>query len=140
MPVTLNGGAVVNGGLLSVNGTAAAVTVNAGGTLGGIGTVGNTVIASGGTLSPGNSIGTITVNGNLTFNAGSTYRVEVSPATADRTNVTGTATLGGATVNASYAAGAYVPKQYTILNASVASAARSQGRSTPTCRRISQAA
>ena len=32
---------------------------------------------SGGTLAPGNSIGTFTVNGNLTFNAGSTYLVEV---------------------------------------------------------------
>jgi uncharacterized protein with beta-barrel porin domain len=43
--------------------------------------------------------------------------VEVSPANADRVNVTGTATLGGATVNASFAAGGYVAKQYTILNA-----------------------
>src|SRR6202051_3691708 len=43
--------------------------------------------------------------------------VEVSPANADRTNVTGTATLGGATVNASFAAGTYVTKQYTIVNA-----------------------
>jgi uncharacterized protein with beta-barrel porin domain len=41
----------------------------------------------------------------------------VSPANADRTNVTGTATLGGATVNASFAAGTYVAKQYTIVNA-----------------------
>ena len=100
----LNGGAVVNGGLLSVNGTAAAVTVNAGGTLGGNGTVGNTTI-NGGTLAPGNSIGTLTVQGNLVFTAAASYMVEVSPATADRTNVTGTATLGGATVNASFAAG-----------------------------------
>ena len=43
--------------------------------------------------------------------------VEVSPANADRTNVTGTATLGGATVNACFAPGSYVAKQYTILNA-----------------------
>ena len=43
--------------------------------------------------------------------------VEVSPANADRTNVTGTATLGGATVRASFAPGTYVTKQYTILNA-----------------------
>jgi uncharacterized protein with beta-barrel porin domain len=112
----LNGGAVVNGGLLAVNGTAAAVTVNAGGTLGGNGTVGNTVI-NGGALAPGNSIGLLTINGNLTFTAASSYMVEVSPATADRTNVTGTATLGGAKVNASFAPGTYVQKQYTILNA-----------------------
>jgi len=112
----LNGGVVVNGGLLTVNGTAAAVTVNAGGTLGGNGIVGNTTI-NGGVLSPGNSIGLLTVQGNLVFTAAASYLVEVSPSNADRTNVTGTATLGGAAVNASFAAGTYVAKQYTILNA-----------------------
>src|SRR5439155_9529008 len=91
-------------------------TVNAGGTLGGNGIVGNTII-NGGTLSPGNSIGTLTVQGSLVFTAASSYMVEVSPSAADRTNVTGTATLGGATVNASFASGSYVPKQYTIVNA-----------------------
>ena len=112
----LNGGAVVNGGLLAVNGTAAAVTVNAGGTLGGNGIVGNTTI-NGGVLSPGNSVGLLTVQGNLVFTTAASYMIEVSPSTADRTNVTGTATLGGATVNAFFAAGANVAKQYTILNA-----------------------
>ena len=68
--------------------------MNAGGTLGGTGTVGNTTI-NGGTLAPGNSIGTLTVEGNLVFAAAATYLVEVSPTTADRTNVTGTATLAG---------------------------------------------
>jgi hypothetical protein len=43
--------------------------------------------------------------------------VEVSPANADRVNVTGTATLNGATVNASFAPGSYITRQYTILNA-----------------------
>jgi len=51
------------------------------------------------------------------FTAASSYMVEVSPSAADRTNVTGTATLGGATVNASFASGSYVSKQYTIVNA-----------------------
>ena len=68
-------------------------------------------------MSPGNSIGLLTVQGNLVFTAASSYLVEVSPANADRTNVTGTATLGGATVNASFAPGTYVEKQYTIVNA-----------------------
>ncbi len=115
---TFTGATTVNGGLLSVNGTstASAVTVNAGGTLGGNGTVGNTTI-NGGTLAPGNSIGTLTVQGNLVLTAASSYMVEVSPSAADRTNVTGVATFGGATVKASFAAGAYVAKQYTILNA-----------------------
>ena len=75
----------------------------AGGTLGGNGTVGNTTINAGGTLAPGNSIGTLTVQGSLVFTAAASYMVEVSPASADRTNVTGTATLGGATVNANFA-------------------------------------
>jgi hypothetical protein len=109
----------VDGGTLAVNGSIASsplTTVNAGGTLGGNGIVGNTTI-NGGALAPGNSIGTLTVQGSLVFTAASSYMVEVSPANADRTNVTGTATLGGATVNASFAAGTYVAKQYTILNA-----------------------
>ena len=101
----LNGGAVVNGGLLTVNGTAAAVTVNAGGTLGGNGIVGNTTI-NGGLLSPGNSVGLLTVQGNLVFTTAASYMIEVSRSAADRTNVTGTATLGDATVNAFFAAGA----------------------------------
>jgi uncharacterized protein with beta-barrel porin domain len=109
----------VNAGTLNVNGSIASsslTTVNAGGTLGGNGTVGNTTI-NGGTLAPGNSIGTLTVQGNLVFTAAASYMVEVSPANADRTNVTGTATLGGATVKASFAPGTYVAKKYTILNA-----------------------
>ena len=115
---TYTGPTIINGGTLSVNGSIAssAVTVNAGGTLGGNGTVGNTTI-NGGTLAPGNSIGLLTVSGSLSFTAASSYMVEISPANADRVNVTGTATLGGATINAIFAAGTYVAKQYTILNA-----------------------
>ena len=90
--------------------------MNAGGTLGGNGIVGNTTI-NGGTLAPGNSIGLLTVQGSLTLTAAASYLVEISPANADRVNVTGAANLGGATVNASFAAGAYVTKQYTILSA-----------------------
>ena len=114
-----SGATVVSAGTLSVNGDITAssgVTVNSGGTLGGNGIVGATTIASGGTLAPGNSIGTLAVNGNLTFTTGANYNIEVSPAASDRTNVTGSATLGG-TVNASFAAGTYIAKKYTILNA-----------------------
>ena len=116
---TYTGATNVNAGTLSVNGSIASsslTTVNAGGTLGGNGTVGNTTI-NGGTLAPGNSIGTLAVQGNLVFTAAASYMVEVSPANADRTNITGTATLGGATVKASFAPGTYVARQYTILDA-----------------------
>ena len=116
---TYTGSTTVNGGTLSVNGSIASssmTTVNAGGTLGGNGVVGNTTI-NGGTLAPGNSIGLLTVRGSLTLTAASTYLVEVSPTKADRVNVTGTATLGGARVQAHFASGSYVEKQYTIVNA-----------------------
>ncbi|WP_441241973.1 autotransporter outer membrane beta-barrel domain-containing protein [Tardiphaga sp. 768_D3_N2_1] len=116
---TYTGATVVDAGTLSVNGSIAAsslTTVNAGATLGGTGTVGNTTI-NGGTLAPGNSIGTLTVQGNLVLTSASSYMVEVSPAASDRTNVTGTATLGGATVQASFASGSYVAKKYTIISA-----------------------
>lgn len=109
----------MNGGILTVNGSIASssVSVNAGGTLGGNGTVGGTSV-NGGTLAPGNnSIGLLTVQGNLAFTAAASYMVEVSPSNADRTNVSGTATLGGATVNASFAAGTYVARRYTIISA-----------------------
>ncbi len=116
---TYTGATIVDGGTLAVNGdisSSSSVTVNAGGTLGGNGVVGNTAI-NGGTLAPGNSIGLLTVNGNLSFTAASSYMVEVSPSNADRVNVTGTATLNGATVQTSYAPGSYLAKQYTILTA-----------------------
>jgi T5SS/PEP-CTERM-associated repeat protein/autotransporter-associated beta strand protein len=116
---TYTGTTTVSGGTLSVNGSIASsslTTVNTGGTLGGNGTVGDTTI-NGGALAPGNSIGLLTVQGNLAFTAASSYMVEVSPSNADRTNVMGVATLGGATVNASFAPGTFVAKQYTILNA-----------------------
>ncbi|WP_346295186.1 autotransporter domain-containing protein [Rhodopseudomonas sp. P1] len=113
------GATTVEAGTLSVNGSIASsslTTVNAGAALGGNGTVGSTLI-NGGALAPGNSIGTLNVSGNLTFTAASSYMVEVSPSSADRVNVSGTATLGGATVTASFASGGYVERQYTLVNA-----------------------
>ena len=111
------GATTVNAGTLSVNGSIAssALTVNAGGTIGGNGTIGNTTI-NGGTLSPGNSIGTLTVQGNLVLTSASAYLVEVSPTNADRTNVTGTASLTG-TVQAVFGPGSSFARTYTILSA-----------------------
>jgi hypothetical protein len=56
------------------------------------------------------------VQGNLAFTTAATYLVEVSPSNADRTNVTGAATLAG-TVNAVFAPGSYLARNYTILSA-----------------------
>ncbi|MBV9826075.1 MAG: autotransporter domain-containing protein [Alphaproteobacteria bacterium] len=113
---TYTGPTTVNGGTLAVNGSLlSAVTVNAGGILGGNGTVGSTTIA-GGTLSAGNSIGTLNIAGNLTFTPAGSYLVQVSPSAADRTNVTGTATLAG-TVQTQLQPGTFLPRSYTILTA-----------------------
>jgi len=125
-----NSGSVVNagtlgGGLTNTAGTTTdtgsiAGTVNVtGGTLTGNGMVANLAVGSGGTFAPGNGTpGTsMTVTGNLAFASGALYLVQINPATASLANVTGTATLGGATVNAIYANGSYVAKQYTILSA-----------------------
>ena len=114
----------VGAGTLLVNGSLgnAAFAVS-GGTLGGTGSVGNTLI-SGGTFAPGSGTpGTsMTVNGTLGLNAAATYAVNLNPATASFANVSGAATLGGATVNAIFANGSYISRQYTILTAGSVSA------------------
>jgi uncharacterized protein with beta-barrel porin domain len=108
-----NGGVTLNDSRFAANGTVnGPVTVN-GGILSGNGTVGSTTINSG-SLSPGNSIGTLTVQGNLVLSAAAAYIVEVGGVAADRTNVTGTATIAG-TVQASFANP--LLQRYTILTA-----------------------
>ena len=113
-----SGATTVNTGTLAVNGSIAnsAVTVNSGATLSGTGTVGATTIASGGTFAPGNSPGTMTVAGNLAFQSGALYLVQINSTTASSTNVTGSAALAG-TVQAAFASGSYATRTYTILSA-----------------------
>jgi autotransporter-associated beta strand protein len=117
---TYSGPTTVGAGTLVVNGSIAnsAVTVNAGATLAGTGTVGATTINSGGIFAPGNSPGTMTVQGNLAFQSGAIYLVQVNPSVASSANVTagGSATLAG-TVQAAFAAGSYVTRSYTIVSA-----------------------
>lgn len=119
---TYTGSTVVNGGTLSVLGsiaTSSGVTVNNGGTLSGTGTVSSVTVFPGGILAPGNSTpGTsMSVDGNLFMSTGSRLLVNVNPTTSTSANVSGTASLGGATVQANFANGSYVAKQYTVLEA-----------------------
>jgi autotransporter-associated beta strand protein len=115
------GTTAVNGGVLDVEGSIAAsslTTVNANAALMGAGTVGTATIAGGGIFLPGNATpgSFMTVAGNLAFQSGALYRVQINAVTSTFANVTGTATLAG-TVGASFAPGSTVMKQYTILTA-----------------------
>ena len=69
--------AVINGGLLNVNGAAGAITVNTGGSLGGSGTVGALTLNSGGLLNPGNSPGKLTASSAIVL-GGATYNWQIS--------------------------------------------------------------
>ncbi len=116
------GATTVDAGTLEVDGstaTSSLTSVNHGGALTGVGTVGATRINSGGIFAPGNGAAgsSMTVAGNLAFQSGAVYMVQLNPLTASSANVTGSATLGGATVNAIFANGSYVAKRYTILTA-----------------------
>ncbi|WP_453948000.1 autotransporter domain-containing protein [Bradyrhizobium sp. USDA 377] len=117
---TYSGGTTVNGGVLDVLGALSDPTVSAGGTLTGSGSVGDTFVNTGGTFAPGSGVpgSFMTVNGSLAFQSGAIYLVQLNPSTASFANVTGTAALGGATVNAVFASGSYVSRTYTILTAS----------------------
>ncbi|MFG1416159.1 autotransporter domain-containing protein, partial [Xanthobacter sp. V0B-10] len=88
------------------------------GVLVGNGTVGGLVVDTGGTAAPGNSPGTIAVTGPVTFKAGSTYRVDVTPdGRHDLITATGPVTLSsGAAVQVIAEPGAYAPNAtYAIL-------------------------
>ncbi|KTT63389.1 autotransporter [Pseudomonas oryzihabitans] len=121
----------VGNGTLVVNGTVGrtqfdtytnSAQVLAGGVLAGNGQVGSTTVASGGTLSPGEgAIGTLSIQGNLDMAAGSRYAADIAGnGSADRLNVSGTATLRGTqvAVTALDPAQSYQSGQsYTLLRA-----------------------
>jgi autotransporter-associated beta strand protein len=90
------GAATVNAGTLIVNGSNSNCSVNVtGGTLGGGGSIG-TLTAANATIAPGQSAGTLSVSGNVTFNAGTTFTIEIGGlgALADKLSATGTVSLG----------------------------------------------
>jgi uncharacterized protein with beta-barrel porin domain len=118
---TYTGPTDVNSGILDVSGSIAsssAVNVAPGGTLTGTGNLGPVTVASGGKFAPG-TIGTPGTSSNLSslaFQSGAAYVIYLNPTTSTFANVSGTASLKG-TVQANFAAGSYVFKQYTILTA-----------------------
>jgi len=108
----------IGAGTLQVNGALpnSAMTVQSSGTLTGAGTVGATQVQAGATFAPGNGTpaSSMTVNGSLAFLAGSLFLINASAGSF--ASVTGTATLGGATVDADFSTGV-VSKHYAILTA-----------------------
>ena len=118
---TYTGPTSVNAGVLDVTGSIASsslTTVANGAALIGTGTIGNLQIASGGMFAPGNGTAgsAMTVAGNLAFQAGALYLVQVNPTTASFSSVSGNASLNGS-VAAAFANGNFISKVYTILTA-----------------------
>jgi autotransporter-associated beta strand protein len=120
---TYSGSTTVNGGTLEVDGVisnTSSVAVNSTGTLSGAGTVDPLVVSinTGGTFAPGTPgvPGTsMNIVGNLAFQSGAYYLVQLNATTSTFANVSGTASLGG-TVEAVFSPGTVVPAhQYTIL-------------------------
>ncbi|WOK36286.1 autotransporter-associated beta strand repeat-containing protein [Sphingomonas sp. C3-2] len=111
----------VRSGKLVANGALGGTTrIGNGGFVGGNGTFGHMIVGAGGIASPGNSIGTLTINGDLTFEAGSAYTVEVDATgdASDRITVTGRAILNGGIVTHIGFDGNYRQNaSYTILTA-----------------------
>lgn len=112
------GATVVESGKLIVNGsiaTSSGVTVEDGASLGGSGTVSSLRLSSGAKLTPGNSIGTLNA-ASATFDAGSTYEVEVdSSGASDLLNVSGITTINGGKVVVVPYPGYAVNTLYTIV-------------------------
>jgi len=120
---TLSANAVLNEAGATINdaGTLTALTslVN-NGTLTGTGTInGNPVTTSGGTFAPGNGTpGTsMNVTGNLAFQSGAIYLVQLNPATSSFASVTGTATLAARPSMRSGPTAAMFRRPITILTA-----------------------
>ncbi|WP_154661071.1 autotransporter domain-containing protein [Microvirga lotononidis] len=95
------------------------VTIGQGGTLGGSGTIGGLVVRRGGTVSPGYSPGTLNVTGDIAFDAGSSYTVDVTvDGDHDLITAKGASKLSGGTVNVRAARGLYAATNtHAILSA-----------------------
>lgn len=118
---TISGTATVTGGELVNDGTVTGtIDIFDGGLLSGSGVSGGLVVNDGGVLSPGPGIQTLAVNGDLTFQAGSIYAVDINSAGAsDQVNASGAVTIGGGTLMLRAESGTYgLSTDYTILTAS----------------------
>lgn len=122
-PDAFTGPVNVNGGMVElVNGSVSysPFTINDGGVIGGSGTIGALTVNGGGDVAPGYSPGTLNVIGNVAFNAGSTYAVDVTPLGAhDLITAGGTVSISnGSAVEVLAEAGVYAATQtYAIITA-----------------------
>ncbi|RWX77349.1 autotransporter domain-containing protein [Neorhizobium lilium] len=115
---TITGLASVTGGTLVNDGTiSGGVDVDTGGFLAGSGSIGGLTVSNGGTLSPGPGIATLAIDGDVTFETGSTYSVDVDASgLSDLVTVSGTTTINGGTLQILAASGTYgLSTQYTVL-------------------------
>jgi autotransporter-associated beta strand protein len=103
---TYTGTTTVSAGTLLINGNTSSSLMNVtGGTLGGSGTVGG-ITATNGSVAPGSSAGLaglLISNGNVTFNTGTTFNIDIGGAKPgvqyDQLGVTGTVNLGAGVTN-----------------------------------------
>src|SRR5262249_60398017 len=97
--ITIVNNGTILGGLSGDGVTRADAIVFTGGTnlLTGTGTVGSFTMISGSTFAPGSGAPgtTMTVAGNLAFQSGAFYLVQLGTTASSMANVSGTATLGG---------------------------------------------
>lgn len=129
------GATSVEAGTLVINGAlGGTLEIANAGTLQGAGSVGSTVIK--GSVAPGNSIGTLTVNGDVTFQPGSVYAVELNAAgQSDMLHATGASIINGGTVSVtgiSDISGIKLNTDYRILTADGGRAGAFSGLSAPT--------
>ncbi|MGJ5087008.1 MULTISPECIES: autotransporter domain-containing protein [unclassified Bradyrhizobium] len=113
----------INGGVFQVDGAltgTSAVNLNSG-MITGTGTIDPLTVSinSGTVLAPGNGTAgsSMAIVGNLAFQSGAIYLIQLNPTASSFASISGTMTAGGATVEAIFAAGSYVAKRYTILTA-----------------------
>lgn len=117
---TYTGATTVSGGTLAVNGQQAQsnVTVSSSGILGGVGAVGNVVVQAGGRIDPGSGGPGTLATKQVTFNAGSTFAIQLNGTGAGQFDVINAGSdailLGGTTLTGSLGYSAAVGDSFVI--------------------------